>query len=106
MGSYLYRLKKNKTTYEADWQDTIMQAAELNGWWAFHVEHSKGSPAGFLDCFLLRPPRLVCAELKDEKRQITPEQMVVMELLRGVPGIEVYLWRPNHDFDAIADILR
>lgn len=63
-----------------------------------------GDGAGFPDCVLARPPRLVVAELKSDKGKVTPEQEVWLDLLAGCPGVEVYLWRPD-DFEDISDIL-
>jgi len=58
-----------------------------------------------LDLTLCRPPRLIKAELKSEAGEMTPEQQEWYDLLKQVPVIETYLWRPS-DYDAIVEILR
>ncbi len=80
---------------------------------------------GFPDYCCVRPPRLLFAELKDEKSKPSPEQEAWLEDLRECvkhimiypvpvpkgrkielfPSLEVYLWRPSQ-FDEIAELLR
>jgi hypothetical protein len=48
--------------------------------------------AGLPDYLFLRPGRCVFAELKAPGGRVRPDQARVLELLRTVPGIEVYLW--------------
>jgi hypothetical protein len=53
----------------------------------------------------VRPPRLVFAELKSETGTVKPAQAEWLDVLRAVPGLEVYVWRPG-DMDEIARVLR
>ena len=52
-----------------------------------------------------QPPRLVFAELKREGGKLTPEQEKWIGLLRLVPGVETFVWRPA-DWPSIVEILR
>ena len=83
----------------------VRDLAKLFGWRRYHTWLSKGSAAGFPDEVLVRPPRLVVAELKSAVGKLTPAQEEWLELLRGVPGVEVHVWRPD-DVERIAEVLR
>lgn len=63
--------------------------------------------AGFPDLVLLRPPRLIFAEVKRslKGRQTTPEQAIWLAQLGAVPGVESYLWTPE-GWDDIVKLLR
>jgi hypothetical protein len=90
---------------ERDLTAYVRDVAKAFGWRRYHTWLSKHSPAGFPDEVLLRPPRLVFAELKSERGRLKPEQEAWLEDLRQVPGVEVYQWRPE-DMDAIVEVLR
>jgi hypothetical protein len=90
---------------ERDLAGYVRDVAKALGWRRYHTWLSKNSPAGFPDEVLLRPPRLIFAELKSERGKLRAEQEAWLAELRHVPGIEVYEWRPE-DMDAIAEVLR
>lgn len=90
---------------EREFQRQVLDLAAILGWSAYHPQLSKWSERGWPDLALVRPPRLVFAELKRQNGRTTAHQDRWLELLRGVPGVEVFLWRPD-DFDAIAEVLR
>jgi hypothetical protein len=92
-------------TSERDFMAQVIEAATLFGWTTYHPFLSKWSARGFPDLVLVRPPRLILAELKTDVGQPTPEQAMWLELLGQVPGIEVELWRPM-DLDRILAVLR
>ena len=94
----------NDEMTEKELDTEVRKLAKLCHWKYYHTYRSKRSPAGFPDVFLARPPRVVIAELKTEKKQPTPEQMEWLQLLGGCPGLEVYLWRPS-DLEEIASVL-
>lgn len=96
--------KANGNTYEADWSETVYQAAKRRRWFAYRVLNSKGSTPGVPDLWLMRPPRMVYAELKDETEPPTAAQVACMALLRLYPWVEVYLFRPQ-DWDEVERIL-
>ncbi len=97
---------------EKQFEHQVKGLAKLFQWKYYHTWRSIHSPAGFPDCVLVRPPRLIFAELKSMKGVVSPEQQVWITILSECRfsevnpiGIEVYLWRPA-DFEKIADILK
>ncbi len=90
---------------EAQFQRQVLDLARIFGWTAYHPMLSKWSERGWPDLALVRPPRIVLAELKRENGKTTVHQDRWLELLRACPGVETFLWRPS-DFDAIATVLR
>jgi len=79
---------------EKDFEGQIRDLAKLFGWLYYHTWRSIHSPAGFPDCVLVRPPRLIFAELKSEKGQLSDKQKEWLEVLKET-SVEVYLWRPS-----------
>lgn len=64
------------------------------------------SPRGMPDLILCRPPRLIFAELKTEKGQLSEYQKEWVELLGECGGnVECYVWRPG-DIEEIARIMQ
>ena len=92
-------------TSEKDFQQAVRDYARLTGWLDFCHWTSIRSPAGFPDLTLVRPPRVVFAELKSERGRLTAAQSETLAALSNCPGVESYLWRPS-DWDAITEILR
>ena len=89
---------------ERDFLASVRHLAELLGWTCYHTWQSIHSPAGFPDLVLVRPPRIIFAELKVGNRQPTPCQERWLNLLGECPGVEAYLWRPE-DWEKIEMIL-
>ena len=81
---------------EAQWQDTVVEAAELLGWWVFHDHDSRRNQAGFPDLCLIRPPRVVFVELKRETGKVTRAQEEVLGMLAECPGVESRVARPSN----------
>ncbi len=90
---------------EKEFQQAVLEYAKLCGWMCYHTWSSIHSPAGFPDLVLVRPPRVVFAELKVGKREPTPAQREWLILLASCAGVEAYLWRPDN-WDEIAEILK
>ncbi len=90
---------------ERAWQSRVVDYARLRGWRHFHAYSSRRSPAGWPDLALVRTGRLVLAELKSEKGQVTRDQRAWLETLRTVPGLEVYVWRPSA-WSEVLEVLR
>lgn len=102
---------------ERQLQDAIVDVARLFGWRIAHQRPARTNEgwrtaiqghAGFPDLVLLRPPRLIFAELKSKKGQLTQEQALWLNGLKvSGPSIETYEWRPQ-DWEAgrIEDALR
>jgi len=94
---------EDMTEKELDFE--VMKLAMMFNWLSYHTHDSRRSAAGFPDRVLVRPPRIVYAELKTEKEKPSPEQMGWLETLARCPGNEVFLWRPS-DLEEIATVLR
>lgn len=90
---------------EREFQRQVLDLAGIFGWSAYHPMLSKWSERGWPDLALVRPPRLLFAELKRENGRTTEHQDRWLGLLAGVPGVEVHLWRPS-DLEQIAFVLR
>jgi VRR-NUC domain len=90
---------------ERDLTGYVRDVARAFGWRRYHTWLSKHSPAGFPDEVLVRSGRLIFAELKSERGKLSDEQAAWLEELRAVPGLEVFVWRPEH-MDEIATVLR
>ena len=97
--------------------DAIVDMAKLLGWHCSHFRAARTSDGwrtpvqghtGFPDLVLLRPPRLVFAELKTAKGKVHFDQATWLNGFRACgPSIETYEWRPV-DWEAgrIEDALR
>jgi hypothetical protein len=99
---------------ERDFEDRVIAEAKLRGWLCAHFRPAmnrrgrwstpmQGHP-GFPDVVMVRPPRVIFAELKAEKGRVSPDQQTWLEGLGGCAGVETYLWRPS-DSDAISQVL-
>lgn len=111
----LGRVKARVGASELDLKRVTMRYALDHHWRRFHplpaivgsgrtITPFEGEP-GFPDLTLVRDRRLILAELKDERGAEGDEQQKWSALLRQVPGVEVYLWRPRH-WDEIRRALR
>lgn len=92
---------------EAEFQRAVLQIALMYAWRAYHTFDSRRSAAGFPDLVLVRPPRLIFAELKQDGKNPTIAQSQWLDDLRGIHGanVEVYVWRPA-DLDALPAIFK
>ena len=88
---------------ERDLQDAVVELAKLLGWRVMHQRPARTlngyrtaiqGHTGFPDLVLLRPPRLVFAELKGPRGRVGHDQELWLNGLRVVPNVEQYLWRP------------
>ena len=80
---------------EASWQSTVIDLAELTGWFVYHNPDSRRSQAGFPDLVLIRAPRVMFLELKRENGWVSPVQREVLAELEGCPGVDVHVARPS-----------
>ena len=79
---------------EAELQAAIVETARLLGWFVYHTHDSRGSEAGFPDLVLVRGRRLLFAELKVGRREVTLEQRVWLAALEeAAVETETYVWR-------------
>lgn len=92
--------------------DQVIDLAHILHWRVAHFRPARtkygwrtavsANGAGFPDCVFLRE-RVVYAELKSEKGQLTPEEYEWLTALAEASQ-EVYLWKPS-DFDEIQKVL-
>ncbi len=95
---------KLRNISERDFAQSVVEMAQALHWMVFRTWNSKHSPEGEPDLRMVRPPRLIFAELKREGAIPTLKQAEALDLLGQCPGLEVYLWRPS-DWGNIARIL-
>ena len=89
---------------EREFQQTVIEYATLLGWTVWHTPDSRATNAGEPDLRLLRPPRVIFAELKSQRGSVKATQRAAIAALGQCEGVEVYLWRPG-DWDAIVRVL-
>lgn len=99
---------------EQAFQATVVDVAHLAGWRVAHFRAARTSMgwrvpvtadgAGWPDLVLVRPPRLIFAELKSEIGTVKPRQLEWLEVLRLLPQAEVFVWRPS-DWDSLVEVL-
>ena len=93
---------------EGDLEALVEQTFRLAGWLVFHTRDSRRSEPGFPDIVAVKAPWVVFVELKvsGEKvkarprptrrgRRELPTQADWLLNLRGCPGVETYVWRPE-----------
>jgi hypothetical protein len=89
---------------EKAFQAQVVDLATAYGFRHFHPLRMRGSDPGWPDLTLVRPPRLIFAELKVGRNRLTPAQEEWIALLDGCYSVEAYIWRPE-DFDEIVRVL-
>jgi hypothetical protein len=109
-----------RRTPEKDFQDSVIQWARMFGWRCFYIpdwmyrlaiasmlrsrrKDRDWPDKGFPDLVLLKPGRLIVAELKAPKGRIEPDQKEWHALFDTV-GIPVHIWKPD-DIDRIIMLL-
>ena len=90
---------------EAQFLAQVKDLAKIYRWKLYHPFLSKWSERGYPDITLIRPPRIIFAELKRENGKLTTSQQEWAELLQSCPGVEYHIWKPP-DFDKIVGILK
>jgi hypothetical protein len=104
---------------EKELDAAVRKIARLYGWRVYHTYRSTRSPAGFPDLVMVKPPRLIFAELKSDEGKVSAEQAEWLTDLRAVAclvydaatcgsgspvDMSVETWRPR-DLDEIARAL-
>jgi hypothetical protein len=99
---------------EASFQAVVVETARLAGWRVAHFRAARTKDGwrvpitadghGWPDLVLVRPPRILFAELKSESGELRPRQLEWLDALRLLPQVEVFLWRPS-DWDVIVETL-
>jgi hypothetical protein len=93
---------------EADFQGQLVSAAKRIGWDPIYFTHdSRHSPSGFFDLVMCHPRqrRVIFAELKNDERAFTPEQLHWYAALLAC-GQEAYLFRFKDWNAALATLVR
>ena len=90
---------------EAQFQDAVVQLAQLTGWLVYHTFDSRRSQAGYPDLTLVKGRRLVFAELKSQAGRVSAEQQQWLGALRAANPASVFVWRPQ-DWDEIETLLK
>ena len=90
---------------EAQFQEAVVQLAQLTGWLVYHTFDSRRSQAGYPDLTLVKGRRLVFAELKSQAGRVSAEQQQWLGALREANPASVFVWRPQ-DWDAIETLLK
>ena len=102
---------------EKDFQATVIDLARTYGWIVGFTYDARKSEPGEPDLRMVRPPRVIFAELKTVKGKLTkgrynksgrwlPGQDQWQDALISCPGVEYYLWRPDGLDGEIEQILR
>lgn len=88
---------------EKAWMAQVIELARYTGWRCYHPWLSIRSERGFPDLTMVRPGRLIFAELKTDKGKLTEKQEEWLMALREA-GAEAYIWRPAQ-WDEVVAIL-
>jgi hypothetical protein len=94
----------DKKMTEKEFGRQIEELARLSGWTYYHTWNSQHSQAGWPDYVLMKPPRIIYAELKTEKGKLTRAQENMLLMLNQCKQT-AYLWRPS-DWNDIEEVLR
>ena len=86
------------TLSEGEWQQQIIDYAELRGWMVFHDTDSRKNRRGFPDLVLIRPPDVIFLECKTEAKRSkpSPEQAEWIRKLKLCRRIQADIARPRH----------
>jgi len=93
---------------EADFQEALVEYAEMWGWLVWHDNDSRRNDAGFPDLVMVKGGKIIFAELKRQKRYtIKPKQLEWIEALglAAGPNVMATFWFPS-DRDYAEAILR
>jgi hypothetical protein len=99
------RLQSLPPIRESEFRQQVVDLAKIYHWRVYFTWASIHCPAGFPDLTLVKNGHLVFAELKTGRRKTTWEQQQWIAALEQVPGVRVFVWRPE-DWGHIERILR
>jgi hypothetical protein len=97
--------RKQHELLEDQWQGQVKDLALACGWKYYHTRDSRRSDVGFPDTILVRPPRLIVAELKREGKMPTLEQYEWLRVFAMIESVESYWWTPNQ-LEEVKEVLR
>ena len=93
-GARIQRIPESEDGFLGWVRDLARRRPVADRWRTYHTLRSKGSEPGFPDLILIRPPRLIFAELKSDRGRLTRAQREWRADLEAC-GVEVYTWRPS-----------
>lgn len=92
----------------------VLDLSRLRGWRSAHFRASRtkrgwrtavqGDGKGFPDLLLIRPPRLIVAELKLAGKWPSQEQDEWLKAFQFCPGVDAFVWRPS-DWEELKKVL-
>lgn len=85
----------NTAVPERELQRAVVDLAVLKGYRVFHDFDSRRNAAGLPDLLLLKPPRLVFAELKKVGGRVGAAQGEWLDELGRCTSVEAHLWFPD-----------
>ena len=88
---------------ERAFSQQVCDLARLYGWLVYRTWNSIHSPAGYPDLTLVRPPRVVFAELKVGRGKLSPSQEVWRDSLLAA-GQDWRLWRPEQMEEIVQEL--
>ena len=97
MTSYLHARDVWGDESEKQFMQRVKRRAEVHGWMVWHQLDSIGTRSGLPDLIMVRPPRLVFAELKSAHGRLSPAQREAIARLLDCPQVEAYVWYPRDD---------
>ena len=90
---------------EKQFMAQVVELPRALNWKIYHPYDSRRSSYGYPDLTMVRPPRVIFMELKNEKGRLTIPQEWWQDKLKKCPGVEYYLWRPR-SWPEIEEVLR
>ena len=88
---------------EKAWLQQVRNLARARGFFTYHTYRSTHSERGWVDLVCLKPPMLLCVELKTDVGRVTAEQQQWLENLNQVTNVWAYVWRPS-DWDQVVQV--
>ena len=88
-----------KTMTEKELSQNVVDAARSFGWMVYRTWRSIHSEAGYPDLTMVKPPRVLFAELKRQGQRATMAQIEWLESLGACPQVETYTWYPMNWLD-------
>jgi len=103
-------------TTEKEFQSQILELAKLFHWRRAHFRAARtkygwrtpvqADGKGFPDLVLVKPPRLIIAEVKRQDTNPDDHQLEWLNDFAGVPGVEVHTWKPADWDDIVATLAK
>mgnify|MGYP001560080108 CR=1 FL=1 len=89
---------------EKDFQQTVIDLAEANGWHTWRDSYSRRNDAGFPDLLAVRGAVLLFIEFKTQRGKVRPEQQAFIDRLKQIKYVSADVLRPS-DWPEIVRVL-